>query len=548
MQHKLIDHIDFLMQMALLKCGNTDEARDLCQDTLLSALKYMASDNRIEDIRSYLVIVLNRRFHDRLRQKYNKPVVYQDVPGEMADDSDLEEDLLYKEQAQEIRKQIAYLTDTYRNVIIRYYLKGESVKYISESLNIPQGTVKSRLSGGRTQLKKGFECMESYTKQSYEPINMSVSNSGNSSLKGEPRSLVEGDLIAQNLLYLAYNEPVTPQELAKAIGIPMAYIEPIIKKLVEGELMKQAGTKVYTDFMLLSVKDMEQYIPAQKEFIGEHFERFWDKTQSGIDRIRQMDCYQRFNQNQRNALELYSLFYIYDRGLYEAFSKIYDAKQTFPERPNGGKWIAFGHVTPQNFDMSKHMDLLKHSYSGERWTYMKNYLGAKQIGMHVYDPDGFPIRIYYRGENGIFDDELVKLLHVIHDEINPEETGFDTESLKSIPYLCECKILRNDKGKISLDIPVFTMEEKQEFYEILKDAKSNMIVDVMDILREFFKDKKIGIPKHLTSVPVQKQYAWSYSAMIFILIRTAMSKNLVHDGGYDNEVQCPYPMFFVTDR
>ena len=202
----------------------------------------------------------------------------------------------------------------------------------------------------------------------------------------------------------------------------------------------------------------------------------------------------------------------------------------------------------QDFDMSKHMDLLKHSYSGERWTTMKNYLGAKQIGMHVYDPAGFPIKIYYRGENCIFDDELVKLLHVIHDEINPEETGFDTESLKSIPYLCECKILRNDKGKICLDIPVFTMEEKQEFYEILKDAKSNMIVDVMDILREFFKDKKIGIPKHLTSVPVQKQYVWSYSAMIFILIRTAMSKNLVHDGGYDNEVQCPYPMFFVTDR
>ena len=79
--------------------------------------------------------------------------------------------------------------------------------------------------------------------------------------------------------------------------------------------------------------------------------------------------------------------------MYEAFSKIYDAKQVFPDRPNGGKWIAFGHVTPQDIDVKEHMDLIKHSYSGERWTYMENYLGVKQIGMHVYDPDGFPIKM-----------------------------------------------------------------------------------------------------------------------------------------------------------
>ncbi len=203
---------------------------------------------------------------------------------------------------------------------------------------------------------------------------------------------------------------------------------------------------------------------------------------------------------------------------------------------------------PQSLNMKDHIDLLAHSYSGERWAYLKNYLGSNEIGMHVYDPTGFPVKIYYKGEYGIFDDELIKLLHVINDEIKPEETGFNMELLKSIPYLCECKILKNAGGKISLDIPVFTMEEKQEFYKILRDATNKMINDCMGLLREYFKSKKLDIPKHLTSVPLQKQYLWAHSAMLFIILRTAISKELIYDGGYDNEVQCPCPMFMVVDK
>jgi hypothetical protein len=120
--------------------------------------------------------------------------------------------------------------------------------------------------------------------------------------------------------------------------------------------------------------------------------------------------------------------------------------------------------------------------------------------------------------------------------------------LKSIPYLCECKILRNENGKIKLDIPVFTLVEKKEYYKILCDASNTVVSDIIELLRDYFKDKKQEIPKHLTSVPLQKLYLWSYSAMPFIMLRQTMSKGLIQDGGYDNEVQCPYPMFFVVDK
>jgi RNA polymerase sigma-70 factor (ECF subfamily) len=94
--------------------------------------------------------------------------------------------------------------------------------------------------------------MESYAKQSYEPEKLHVTCSGRSGLNGEPYSLANNDLVIQNILISAYNEPVTESELSKAIGIPAAYIEPIVQKLVDNELMKRTGNKVYTDFIIFT--------------------------------------------------------------------------------------------------------------------------------------------------------------------------------------------------------------------------------------------------------------------------------------------------------
>lgn len=49
-------------------------------------------------------------------------------------------------------------------------------------------------------------------------------------------SLTEGDALAQNLLILAYEKPLTVSALSKAIGVASAYVEPVINKLVDGEL------------------------------------------------------------------------------------------------------------------------------------------------------------------------------------------------------------------------------------------------------------------------------------------------------------------------
>lgn len=59
-------------------------------------------------------------------------------------------------------------------------------------------------------------------------------------------------------------EPVTVPELADAIGISTTYIEPIVARLVDGELMKQSGDKVFTDFIIYPEQDRLNTFEIQK--------------------------------------------------------------------------------------------------------------------------------------------------------------------------------------------------------------------------------------------------------------------------------------------
>ena len=64
-------------------------------------------------------------------------------------------------------------------------------------------------------MKKGLETME--TRENYLTGRMYLSFGGAEGLKMEPISLVENDLIAQNLLILAYEKPISVSDLSKTI-------------------------------------------------------------------------------------------------------------------------------------------------------------------------------------------------------------------------------------------------------------------------------------------------------------------------------------------
>ncbi len=558
-KEKIENYIKFLLNLALKKCGDIHDAEDLTQETLLASLAYTSQGKVIDDMYSWLSTVLNRKYSDMLRRKYKMPIVSIGDNFDIIDDNSslvLEE----KDDAENIRKAVAHLAKIYREVIVRYYMDGQRISQIAAQLNIPEGTVKSRLHLGRNQVKKGIEDMDKYSTQSYSPITLTIGSSGMPGINNEPHSLVEKDLIAQNVLWLAYKKPLTVEEISHSIGIATAYTEPIIQKLVDGELIKQIGNKYYTDFIIFTVEDKERYIPAQKRLVEENFNLFWQSIENGIQKLREQDFYKRCTFEQKNSLELYFSFNCLDYGLYDTFIKIFNQEQVCPERPNGGRWIAFGNVEPQDFDYRKHPELLSSFYTGERIVKRENqYLDTKLLEMHVYGTDGFPNYIYHRipeeiilPDNIFFDAELTKLLYIIHNKIPSEQAGFNSEFLKTIPWLTKCKILREENGKPCVNVPILSKEESIVLFSLCKESRNMLVGDLKALLAEFLIGKKQVIPSHLDSAPLLKQYLYSFYAIDMAVIRQAMKRGKLYDGNYDDDMnginQPPCPMFLIIDK
>lgn len=553
---KLENHIEFLLSAALQKCGDIYTAEDLTQETLLAALSCMARGKEIRDMRAWLLVVMNRRFNDMLRKRYRQPVVSIGEDFDIVDENAAIQPADEDGEAENVRKAVACLAKIYREVIVRFYMNGQSVSRIASELGIPEGTVKSRLRLGRNQVKKGIRDMEKYAEQSYSPVTLHLSYSGRSGLNGEPTALVEKDLIAQNVLWLAYAKPVAMEEIAFAVGIPAAYVEPVVLKLTEGGLMRKTGNKYYTDFMISTLEDMEKHIPAQKKCVRDHFDLFWRAVEKGLEKLRRCDFYQRCTFDEGNSLELYTAFHCLDHGIYRTFSEIFQADQEFPERPDGGRWIAFGHVNFREFDPKEHQDLLAHSYSGERAVRFDRYADGGLLELHVYGADGFPGDSYYHSpeytffpENVCVDSEIAKLLYTVYAGIDPGRVGLNLEYLKAIPWLTKCKIFREEEGKPAVNIPVLQKEEAQILWDVCAEAEREMKGDLKELLTEFFRGKRQKLPAHLDSVPLQKQYLHADGAMVFATVREAIARGRLYDGHYDDVSegvnQYPCPMVLV---
>ena len=452
-KNKLTEYADELMKAAVSKCDNFDDAKDLVQETLLAALTSINNGKEISEPKSWLMTVLNHKYYDMLRQKYRKPVVCIDELGEIPAESMVDDS---SDDAENIRRCLATLTSKYREVMVNYYMNGKSVADIAQLLCIPEDTVKNRLFTGRKHIRKEFT-MESYTKQSYEPDDLFLSNSGKLGIDDEPFSLVGDDRIKMNLLILAYEKPVTLSELSKAIGISTAYIEPIIDKLVEGQLMKKYSDKVYTDFIIFSENDRRTNLDIELKLANELCEEIWDIVSSGLDELRQSNYYKA--QTTEQAIKLESFFAL--RTILLATCDVRDSVaggrdpyEQYPERPNGGKWYAMGNLYPHGYDHA-HCPYNRYQISGEAVHTQNHVFDAKELTMCSYNTDSSILGANYKD---ISNPSYLRLLYSIYLGKTDVLEMFDRKLLEGIDEVLDLNLMiRDEEGKLKINIPVITM-------------------------------------------------------------------------------------------
>lgn len=396
-KNQLIEYVDRLYHAALAKVGDSHIAEDIVQETFLAALSALSKGKMPDHIWNWLYSIMSNKYCDWLRSKYNKPQIsFDDYPFDIPDET-LDDDS--EEKLENIRRELGFLAKTHREVMVRFFMHGDSIEQISHDLHIPPGTVKSRLNTGRKHIKEGVSVMENYIKQSYEPDMLRMSCSGSIGLDGEPFSLVdEKDKLTQNVLILAYQKPVTETELAKALGTPAAFIEPIVERMVDGELMKRTdGGKVYTDFIIYTDKDRKATFQQQLDIVAENFDLFWKKTDEALCTLRKQNYYLRQSEHGKSKLELHfgiKLLLNAHIGVRDEVTGTMSYSE-YPYRKNGGRWFAMGQQYAPDYDFKKDELFWKYGISGEITTEIKNFRDAKSLVLRSYNtvlgrhPDGF---------------------------------------------------------------------------------------------------------------------------------------------------------------
>lgn len=537
MKNEISNNIEYLFSVALKKSGNLTDAEDLTQEVLLAALSYLNRGGVITNMPSWLSSTLNHKWNDKLRKKYKLPTISIDV---VADELE-EEFALDRPSAEEVRREVAYLAKLQRDVIVKHYLQGAKVQAVADELGVSKGTVLSRLSSGREQMRKGLESMEQYEKQSYTPERLDISCHGTPGLHDEPWSLVADDLMKQNILIIAYDKPVTAVEIAKALGIPTPYIEKAVDDLVKSQLMCRVGNKVFTDFIIASPDQLLKGLDEQIELSERNYERIWALLKNLSDEIKTFAWYNTMGERERVILEYYTILDVFTRGIYTATKMIIDVTEEYPERPDGGAWIAQGNRYPMDFDFDNYR-FSKYCYGGERRVYWENFLSSKSIDLHVYDtqPD---LNKYEHGPVEIHDDNLCKLLYIIYQGIPFDAIGFNLMFVKDIPHLVECGVLRYDDNKPKVAIPVISKIQYNELWQVvLKHMK--LIADILETpLRNAFPKLEIEIPKHLEGRIAEFRKYSCYALPMAVIKKAISNEDFLKDVDYPTP-----PMVLVIEQ
>ena len=156
-----------LYSTALRMTRNQSDAEDLVQETYLKAFRSYGSFETGTNLKAWLFRILTNTFINTYRAKQRRPeesdlgsvedlFLYKRLPSLAGLLESAEEELLVLFPAAEVREAIENLPETFLLPMLLNDVEGFSYKEVAEILDIPIGTVMSRLHRGRKTMQEAL--------------------------------------------------------------------------------------------------------------------------------------------------------------------------------------------------------------------------------------------------------------------------------------------------------------------------------------------------------------------------------------------------------
>jgi RNA polymerase sigma-70 factor (ECF subfamily) len=158
-EQMVLPHRLALYHFALTYTHQAEEAEDLVQETLLRALRGFSAFRAEGEIRAWLTAILRNQFLSayRSRSRAGRPLSLETLTGTeapLSPEPGPERRALSTLEHGALKQAVAALPPRYRSVLVLSDVAGLSYQEIGDRLNLPPGTVRSRLFVARDRVRR----------------------------------------------------------------------------------------------------------------------------------------------------------------------------------------------------------------------------------------------------------------------------------------------------------------------------------------------------------------------------------------------------------
>ena len=370
------------MQKIYLYCirrlENTAVAEDIASDIMIELLRSYGNIKNDEAVYGYMWGVADNLCKNYLRRSARE--MHEEIPEEFVGNFCFspEESYIKEEERMLLRRELSFLREKYRRIIISYYIEENSCEEIAEQYKLSVSNVKQCLFEGRKKLKEGMNKMREYGELSYAPEKFTMDFWGNRS--GGYWELFERKLPG-NIVIAAYENPKTLEELSVALGVSVPYLEDEVEILKKMELLVKKGKTYQSNMVVYDAKWRKSIDEKSAELLRQEFSYVKNLIDEGVSYLAQTDYgYEKADLNTRRWFIL--LVLMWEASMQsEQYMK---TKITFPFLANGSNGYVMG---IRGEYQSNHRGI--YGYYGMDKGYMRilNFANLSEQELHPFKQD-----------------------------------------------------------------------------------------------------------------------------------------------------------------
>ena len=241
----LTEYLRKIYGFAAKKSFSYGETEELCAVILKELYESLLKSDEIYNLEGYVWRISEHVYSKYVQYtKKHKCVSFDGLNISCRDTYDFGEE---EEELLRLRREIAFLTKTRREIVYSYYYENKSIAFISERYGLPAGTVKWHLNKARHELKEGFTMERKIGRLGIKPVKAAnIGHSGDPGPNGGPEYYLK-DSLNLNIVYSVYYSPKTREEIAEELGVTPVYIDDRVALLESnGFLVRKSGDRFTT--------------------------------------------------------------------------------------------------------------------------------------------------------------------------------------------------------------------------------------------------------------------------------------------------------------